>query len=39
MMSGGPQTKKRKTADDRAAEEANDKGEGTSSQGRRRANH
>ncbi|KAJ7934409.1 hypothetical protein B0H13DRAFT_2305834 [Mycena leptocephala] len=31
-----PSSKKRKTADDRAAEEANDKGEGISSQGRRR---
>ncbi|KAJ7930211.1 hypothetical protein B0H13DRAFT_1859046 [Mycena leptocephala] len=29
--SGEPSSKKRKTADDRAAEEANDKGEGTSS--------
>ncbi|KAJ7917782.1 hypothetical protein B0H13DRAFT_2321992 [Mycena leptocephala] len=35
MKSGEPATKKRKTADDRAAEEANDKGEGTSTHGRR----
>ncbi|KAJ6522020.1 hypothetical protein B0H19DRAFT_1277520 [Mycena capillaripes] len=32
-----PATKKRKTADDRAAEEAIDKGEGTSAQGRRQS--
>ncbi|KAJ7708260.1 hypothetical protein B0H17DRAFT_1125027 [Mycena rosella] len=35
MKSGEPPSKKRKTVDDRAAEEAADKGEGTSTQGRR----
>jgi hypothetical protein len=33
MKSGEPATKKRKTADDHAAEEVNDKGEGTSTNG------
>ncbi|KAJ7246825.1 hypothetical protein B0H12DRAFT_1235448 [Mycena haematopus] len=35
MKSDEPSSKKRKTADDRAVEEVDDKGEGTSTQGRR----